>query len=125
GGGGGGEGAGGAGVAPERGGGGGPGARAWAVLDFLRGGEPQRARHRAVVRDDVLLAEPLLERRRGALDESPRVDEHDRRAMLRDQLGDPIVDARELLVRRDRAELVVGDLDREVELAAMAGVDDV
>ena len=52
------------------------------VLELLLGGEPQRARHRAVVRDDVLLAEPLLERRRGALDQPPRVDEHDRRAML-------------------------------------------
>ena len=54
-----------------------------AVLELLLGGEPQRARHRAVVRDDVLLAEPLLERRRDALDQPPRVDEHDRRAVLR------------------------------------------
>ncbi len=98
---------------------------ALAVLELLLRRQPQRARHRAVVRDDVLFADALLERRRDALDQPPRVDEHDRRAMLAHERGDAIVDPAELLVRRDRAELVIGDLDREVEIAAMAGVDDV
>jgi hypothetical protein len=96
-----------------------------AVLELLLRGEPQRARHRAVVGDDVLLAEPLLERGGGPLDQAPRVGEHDRRAVLAHQRGDPVVDPPELLVRGDRAELVVGDLDREVEVAAVSGVDDV
>ena len=59
------------------------------------------------------------------LDEPARVDEHDRRAMLLDQRGDPIVDALELLERRDRAELVVGDLDREIDRTAVSRIDDV
>src|SRR5664279_2196694 len=77
------------------------------------------------MRDDVLFAEPLLERRRDALDQPPRVDEYDRRAMIHDELCDPIVDPPELLVARDRGELVVGDLDREIERPAMARIDNV
>ena len=95
------------------------------VLELLLGREAQRARHRAVMRDDVLLAEPLLERRGYALDEPPRIDEHDRRAMLRDELRDPVVHAPELLVARDRGELVIGDLDREIDLALVTAIDDV
>ncbi len=95
------------------------------VLELLLRGEAQDARHRAVVRHHVLLAEPLLEGRRCALDEPPRVDEQDRGAMLGDQLGDPVIDPAELLVRRHGPELVVGDLDREIDLAAMSAVDDV
>src|SRR5690606_25005810 len=54
-----------------------------------------------------------------------RVDEDDRGAMLEHELRDPIVDATELLVRRDRAELVIGDLDREIDLAPVSAIDDV
>ncbi len=69
-----------------------------AMFQLLLGREPQRARHRAVMRDDVFLAEPLLERGGRTLDQSSRIDEHDRRPMLHHELGDTIIDAAELLV---------------------------
>jgi hypothetical protein len=77
-----------------------------------------------VVRDHLGLAEALLERVGHPLDQPAGVDEHQRRLVLADQLGDAIVDPAHLLERRHRAELVVGDLDRQVDVAAVAAVDD-
>ena len=45
--------------------------------------------------------------------------------MLQHELGDAIVDAPELPVRCDRTELVIGELDREIDVAPVAGIDDV
>ena len=95
-----------------------------ARLEPLLGGEPALARHRAVVRHHLALAEALLERVADPLDQPARVDEHQRRVVLPDQLGDAVVDPAHLLERRHRGQLVVGDLDREVDVAAVTAVDD-
>ena len=52
------------------------------------------------------------------------VHEHERGAVLGDELGDAVDDVAHLLGRGDRLELALGQLEREVELALVAGVDD-
>ena len=44
--------------------------------------------------------------------------------MLADELGDAIEHVAGLLERRHRFQLAVGELEREVEVALVAGVDD-
>ena len=56
------------------------------------------AREAAVVRGDVLLAEPLARGARDALDQAPRVDEDQRRPVLARQRGDAVVELVPLLV---------------------------
>ena len=81
-------------------------------------------RQAAVVRGDDVVAEPLAELVREPLGQAPGVDEHERGAVLADQRGDAVEDVAHLLGRRDRLELAVGQLEREVEVALVAGVDD-
>ena len=50
-------------------------------------------REAAVMRGDRILAEPFGEMARGALGHAPRIDENQRRAMLRDEFGEAVVDA--------------------------------
>ena len=59
-----------------------------------------------------------------ALDQPPRVDEHQRGAVLARQRGHPIVDLLPLLVGAHRAELVAEHLDGQVHVAPLAHVDD-
>ena len=73
---------------------------------------------------DAALAEPLAEVVRDPLGEPARVDEDERGPVRPDERGEPVVDLAPLLVGRDRLELAVGELDREVERAAVAEVDD-
>ena len=61
----------------------------FAALEPLLGGEPQLLRQAAVMRGDGLFAEAIAEIARDALGHAPRVDEHQRRAMRRDELGQP------------------------------------
>ncbi len=82
------------------------------------------ARHAAVVRRDLLDAEALAEVQRHALDEPPRVDEHERRPVRAREVGDAIVDLAPLLVRAHGAELVVEHLDLQVRVAPLPDVDD-
>ena len=77
-----------------------------------------------MVRGDDVVAEPLAELVREPLGEAARVDEHEGGAVLADQRGDAVEDVAHLLGRRDRLELAVGELEREVEVALVAGVDD-
>ena len=44
--------------------------------------------------------------------------------MLADERGDAVEHVAHLLGRRDRLELALGQLEREVEVALVAGVDD-
>ena len=104
---------------------GGNGALHRAGLEPALRGEAQLARHAAVMGHDLIGAQPTLQRVRDALDQAARVDEHQRGAVLGHQLDDPIVDPPELLVRRDGAQLVVGHLERQIDLARPAGVNDV
>ena len=53
--------------------------------------QPVLARQAAVVRGDVLLAEPLGQVARDPLGDAALVDEDQRGAMLADQLGEPVV----------------------------------
>jgi hypothetical protein len=78
-----------------------------------------------VVGDHLVGPEALLEGVGDPLDQPAGVDEHQGGVMLGHQIGDPVVDAAEQLVRGHRAELVVGHLDGDVELAGPSGVGDV
>ena len=95
-----------------------------AVLEPLLQPQPPLLGEAAVVAGDVLLADALRELVRDALREPPRVHEDERRAVLRDQLGDALVDLAPLLGRGDRLEVSRRQLDGEVEVALVAEVDD-
>src|SRR5688500_5116668 len=76
------------------------------------------------MRGDAVLAEPLAQLVRHALDEPTRVDEYDRRPVGFDLRYDPLVPLLPQLVGRDGAELLVRDVDREVHWPPLADVDD-
>ena len=59
----------------------------FAALQPLFGGEPELLRHAAVMRGDGLFAETVGELARDAFGHAPRVDEHQRRAVVLDELG--------------------------------------
>ena len=81
-------------------------------------------RQAAVVGGHDVVAEALAELVREPLGQPAGVDEHERGAVLRDQRGDAVEHVAHLLGRRDRLELALGQLEREVEVALVAGVDD-
>ena len=81
-------------------------------------------RQAAVVRGDHVVAQPLAELVREALGQPAGVDEHERGAVLADERGDAVEHVAHLLGRRDRLELALGQLEREVEVASVADVDD-
>ena len=95
-----------------------------AALQSFFGLQADAPRQAAVVRGDLVLAEPLSELMRDALDQAARVDEDDRRAVRLRVRDDAIVDVGVQLVRGDRAELVTRDFDAEIERALVADVDD-
>ena len=61
---------------------------------------------------------------RDALGQPPRVDEHQRGTVLPNQLGDAVVDLVPLFVGSDRTQLARGHFDGQIELRAVADVDD-
>ena len=73
---------------------------------------------------DLACPEPLFELMRDAFDQAARIDEDDRRAVRLRVRDDAVVNVGVQLVRRDRSELMSGDLDAEIELASVADVDD-
>ena len=95
-----------------------------AALQPLFGVEPQLARQAAVMRQHRVFAQPLGQMVRDALGQPPRVDEHQRRPVLGDQLGDAVVDLLPHLVRRDRPKLVLRNFDRQIHRAPMPVIDD-
>ncbi len=95
-----------------------------AVLQALLGVEAERAGERAVVRGDVLRAEALGEGEGYLLDEAACVDEDQRGAMVLRVCGELVEDLVPHVVGGDGAELVAGDFDGEIELAALADLDD-
>ena len=72
---------------------------------------------------DAIRAKPLGEMHRQPLAETPGVHKHQRRAMLRDQLGDPGVDLFPNLRRHHRLERRGWDLQLQIQRADVAGVD--
>ena len=95
-----------------------------ARLQALLGLEPVLARQAAVVRGDMLLAEPLGQVAGDALGDATLVDEDERRAVLADQLGEPVVHLVPHLGGHHRGERRARHLDREIALAYVAGIDD-
>ena len=81
-------------------------------------------RQAAVVGGDHVVAEALAELVGEPLGQPAGVDEHERGAVLADELGDAVEHVAHLLGRGDRLELALGQLEREVEVALVAGVDD-
>ena len=95
-------------------------ARSSPFLQALLGVEAQFARQAAVVRHHEAFAEALVRartRRARSCGASPTKISVVR--LRADLFGDAIVDLAPHLVARDRAELVVGNLDRELHLAAV------
>ena len=70
-----------------------------------------------------LIAEPVGELARDALGHAPGVDEHQRRAVLFDELGQARVGFGPHLVRHHRLERRSRDLEAQITLALMPGVD--
>ena len=75
------------------------------------------SRHRVV-------AEAFAEQVGDALGQPAGVDEHERGAVLAHERGDAVEHVGHLLGRGDRLQLTVRQLEREVELPQVAGVDD-
>ena len=81
-------------------------------------------RHAAVVRGDVLRAEPLGQVARDALGLAAGVDEHQRGAMLAHELREAIVDLRPDLPGHHRFQRRGRDLELQIALAHVPGIDD-
>lgn len=96
----------------------------FAALQALLGVEAVLLRQAAVMRGDRVLAEPVGEMARHALGGAARVDEHQRRAMRGREPGDAVVHLFPHIGRHHRFERHVRQLQREVALARVAGVDD-
>jgi len=96
----------------------------FASLQALLGVEAVLFRERAVVRGDGILAEPLGQMPRDALGHPARVDEHERRPVLRDEFREPVVDEFPRFVRHHRFERHGRHFEREIALAHVTDVDD-
>ena len=81
-------------------------------------------REAAVVRGDRAVAQALAELVGETLRQPAGVHEHERGVVLADEIGDALDHVAHLFGRRDRFELALGQLEREVEVALVAGVDD-
>ena len=95
-----------------------------AGLEPVFGIEPRVLREAAVVRGDLVLAEPIAQVPREALRQPSRVDEDERCVVRADQLRQPVVILLPDLVLHHGAERRARNLDLEVERAAMTFIDD-
>src|SRR5439155_6518608 len=93
-------------------------------LQALLGLQPGRAREAPVVRGDAAFAETLGQLVRHALDETARVDEHERGSVLGRQFRDLVEDLAAELVRRDRSQRLAGHPHRQIPVATVPDVDD-
>ena len=84
------------------------------LLSRCFGVEPALFRQAAVMRRDLVGAEPLRQRAGGALGHAAGVDEDQRRAVRLDQLGDAVVDLLPDLARHDRFERRGRQFEREI-----------
>ncbi len=76
------------------------------------------------MRGDPALAKPLGQLIGDPLGHPAGIDENQRRPVFSYLPGDQIQDLGQLVRRRHRAELVTGELKRDVQLAAVPGVHD-
>ena len=95
-----------------------------AGLQPMLGIEARLLREAAVVGGDLALAKPFAQMPGRPLGHPSRVHEDQRGLVRGDQLGQAVVILVPDLVRHDRAERRAGNLHGQVELAAMALVDD-
>ena len=95
-----------------------------AALEPLLGVEPLLLGEAAVMRRHLLLAEPLGELARRPLGQPARVDEDQRRAVRLDQLGQAVVDLSQTSPDITASSGEVGNFEREIARATVAGVDD-
>src|SRR5215831_14357586 len=86
--------------------------------------EADLLRQAAVMRRDRIVSKPFAQRARRPLRHLPRVDENQRCLVLADQLREAVVVLLPHLVRHDRIERRAGNLNCQVDLAAMPFVDD-
>src|SRR4029077_2705669 len=93
-------------------------------FQLVLGREAKLAREAAVMRGDGVFAKTLFEMVRDAFGKAARIDEHERRAVLANELGDAIVDFVPHFMRGDRTEFAGGNFNREVEDALVADLDD-
>ena len=96
----------------------------FAALQPLFGGEPELLGHAAVMRGDGLFAETVGELARDALGHAPGVDEHERGAVLRDELGQAGVDFRPHFLRHHRLERRSRNLQAQIAPALMSRIND-
>ena len=95
-----------------------------AALEPLLGGESQLFRHAAVMRGHGLIAEPVGELARDALGHPPCVDEHQRRAVLRNEFGEARVNFRPHFLRHHRFKRRTWNFEAQIAPALMPCVDD-
>src|SRR5262249_19768387 len=95
-----------------------------AALQSLLSHEPSFLGEAAVMRGDILVADDLREMSSDALGHTPRVDEHERRAMLLRQFGETRVDLFPDVARHHRLERRGRNLDGEVAMADVSRIDD-
>ena len=76
-----------------------------------------------MVGGDGIFPEPIAKVTRDAFRHPPRVHEHQRRSMLSNQRGEPVVVLLPDLVRHDRFERRAGNLQIEIHRAPMPLVD--
>ena len=95
-----------------------------AVLQLALGVEAQLAREAAVMGGDLVFADALAKMMATRSASRARVDEHQRGAMLQREFGKAVVDLAPHFVGGDGTEFGARDFDGEIELAAMADVDD-
>ena len=74
------------------------------------------------MRRDILITQSFSQVSRDPLSHAARVDEHERRLVLANQRGHPVVDFFPNFVRHDRFQRRTGNFDRQIELARVASV---
>ena len=96
----------------------------FAALQPLFGGEPELLRHAAVMSGDGLFAETVGELARDAFGHAPGVDEHQRRAVVLDELGQARVNVLPHLVRHHRLERRSRNFQTQIAPTLVPRVDD-
>ena len=93
-----------------------------AVLQFAFRGQTHLAGQATVVGSDQLFADALAQSQGNAFRQPPRVDEHQRRAMLQCQRCNAVINLTPHLVAGDGTQFRRRHLNRQVELATMPNV---
>ena len=94
-----------------------------AALESLLRDEPMLTREAAMVRGNMLLADPLRKMARRAFRDSPLVDKYQRRAVFTNEFGEPIVNLVPDFVRHYGGQRRSRQLELEIAAADVAGID--